>query len=666
MSIQTLKERIIHIAQECGLQSGLSLLEMYYNKRKENAEKISFVFSDLFLCLSDNFLRELSLASNYYFYSISIIDTILDEQSSKLNQHSLILSFVLREKSLRTMYKLFPSNSTFWKYFDKYYSEYIQATTFEINYKKELRGGYAIKKIEEIYAGKGALLKAATTAMAIKNNTEHLIKPLEKSIDYYLIALGYYDDVNDWKQDWKNNQFNHLVENVLTSYEIKRSDIKNEKELGKYIFFKGEAIKSLKTAIGYYKKAINTVGDIDCVLWKNSLNKKIKSCENLIEDIQVIVNKELLRVGALPTKNKDALHICENDLNIIPKAYRDTFKLALFYLIEQWGNGFIDTCVYTYFAENNKFSFKKRFYSGDIFQRAVILDILHDINPLIKYRLDRLISEEINYLQSQISKSGWWNYYHDMEYHACDIDTTSQVLQCLIKTNNNIRTETKKSIDLFINWNKNKSGKIGTWFIPPIDECSEEQILQKNFFKHYINLDVDKSADVEVIANLLYTLHIYNPLNYKQFIQKGLDFLEKVQNENGSWSTSWYWGHLYGIYVCYRAFSNIRPKSVVLKKSLEFIYNTQNKDGGWGWETNISDPLNTSFALIVLKSDNKNNTLTINNGVNYLQTAINKKEHLERCNFINFQTKKNPAFKSKSITMAYILKALSLFVKKTY
>ncbi len=663
MSIQTLKEKIINIAQEYDLQPGLSLLEVYYNTRKENAEKITLVFSDLFTKLTKDFLNKLSLASNYYFYSISIIDTILDEKKDKLNQNSLLLSFVLREKSLRIMYNLFPTDNIFWKYFDKYYSEYIQAITFEINFKKELKNNYSIKKIEKIYSGKGAFLKAATTAMAIKNENIPLIKPLEKSIDYYLIALGFYDDVNDWKQDWKNHQFNHLIENVLITGKLKRSDINNEKELGKYIFFSGEAITSLKFAISYYKKAIITVKDVSCEFWKNSLIEKIKTCKLLIEDIQLIINKELLRTGIVHLKNKKDLQICENDFSIILKANKKTFKLALYHLIRQWNNGFIDACVYTYFSENDKFLFKKRFYTGDVFQRAIILDILYDINPLINNKLTPILIEEINYLQKQISENGWWNYYHDMEYHACDIDTTSQVLQCLIKTNNPILAKTKKSIELFINWNKNKNGKIGTWFIPPTAECTEKQILQKNFFKQYINLNIDKSNDIEVIANFLYTLHIFEPLKYKHFIQKGLDILEKEQNRNGSWNTSWYWGNLYGIYVCHRAFSNIRPKSESIKYAIEFIYNTQNKDGGWGWKIGISDPLNTAFALIVLMSANKNNIVAINRGVNYLHSSIENKEHLNRCNFINFQTKKISAFKSYSITMAYILKALSLFIK---
>ncbi len=657
-------KKISDLASSYNLGTGIDFFRNFCNNtRHEDAGEIGKLFIRYFSGLTDNFLIKLEIAANYYYYSLLATDKMIDEINSSINKEALLLSFLLREKSLHDLYHLFESGNHYWIYFEKYYKEYLVAISFEINDRYRNNCDITIEEMEFLYAGKAALAKALITAMALKVNNLQIIEPIEKSIDYYHIALCLYDDLQDWKEDWNNDNHSYLLKQVFKNNNLSKENTPNIKLIGKYIFFSGEAINILDLAIDYHQKAINIINYIDCQDWKDEINRHRQKCMDYKEDIEIIVRKELIIAGIVPVDI--SLNIPELKLKFKQKKsiLDRLIEYSLNYITQQWKFGHEEAKVYNYFAHKNKFLFKKRYHSGDVFQRAVICDNLFDLNFSLNNSLLPYLQYESNYLINKTDNSGWWNFYNNFEYQPCDADTTAQVLQILIKMEligTSINME--KSIDSFLEWHTNADGGIGTWFLPPRDLCNEKQLTQRSFYKDYIGLDVDSDIDFEVMANLLYALNIYNPIKYSNNIKRGLQYIEKNQKENGFWVSSWYFGAYYGTYVCLRLLVELLPESTSILSANEFILKTQNEDGGWGWDQVQSDPLNTAYALISLKYVSLINKTDYSNALikafSYLINAVYNKENLDRCKYINFQIKDHPGFTSNSVTHSYVLKAI--------
>ncbi len=166
-----------------------------------------------------------------------------------------------------------------------------------------------------------------------------------------------------------------------------------------------------------------------------------------------------------------------------------------------------------------------------------------------------------------------------------------------------------------------------------------------------------RGKDYEVIANVLYGLYLYDYQNFKDGIEKGVSYLERMQSQEGYWDSTWYWGKFYGTYVAVRIIKAVKPGSPSLKRAEEFLINSQNYDGGWG---DIgSDPLNTALALLSLSFLGSSSYETYIRGIKYLCLTQNKKGYWDKVEFIKMDVGKTTyTYKSKVITTQFCLKVL--------
>ena len=105
--------------------------------------------------------------------------------------------------------------------------------------------------------------------------------------------------------------------------------------------------------------------------------------------------------------------------------------------------------------------------------------------------------------------------------------------------------------------------------------------------------------DCEVMANALYAVALYDADRFRASLERGIDFVEAAQEEDGSWPSTWYFGPFYGVYVCLRLLATARPNSPAIQAGLEFLRRAQHSDGGWGL-SETSDALSTALALLGL------------------------------------------------------------------
>lgn len=670
MPTKLLIDQLNDLSKKFHLHTGFEYYSDFYFKRHEDIGSILKLWEPQFPSVQKSFTERLTYAANLYYYSVLGVDKMIDCRKTTIPVESLMMSFVLREESLSIIYSLFNPGDIFWNYFNKYYAEYVQAISLESHLRTNNKHQITTEVIEKIYSGKSALAKASIVALAIKEKNIDIISSMEKSVDFFQIAYGFVDDVNDWKHDWENGQFSYLLKNTFFRNKYLKNTVKDAKIIGKYVFFSGEATHMLSLAIEYYHNAIFAIQEYNCKEWIGFVSKNISICKDLKHDIETIVNKELVKVGAISPSNtklkRPNIQLNINSINPI-------IAHSVTYIVKQWQQNFQDTVVYSYFPARDQFIFKNRFYAGDVFQRAIICDLLYDLNTYLGKSLTPYIEYETSYLSNYATVDGIWKFYHDLEYQPCDADTTAQVIQVLLKTNLNtsILTKTEKAIDSFLDYSIDRKGAIGTWFLPPSSHLSNStQSKQRLFYEEYIGVDIDSSKDIEVMSNFLFALYKFNHKKYEATINNGIQYIESIQNNNGNWSSTWYWGVYYGIYVCLRLLTVLKPLSPSIAQTANFIIGSQNSDGGWGWDMHKSDPLNTAFVLIGLsfiENKNKNDySSSIKEAISYLQWAIKDSDQMKNSNFINFRKRNHSAFKSDSITLCYVAKAILVWNNYNY
>ena len=158
---------------------------------------------------------------------------------------------------------------------------------------------------------------------------------------------------------------------------------------------------------------------------------------------------------------------------------------------------------------------------GKLFQRTILLDILFDLNDLQSNLFSKkTINNEIKIIINSKMKTvrGGWNYFPGYEYLPPDTDDLAQVIQVIVRSKNNIINEyIDDSIGLLLDHNTYPNYTFKTWILDPNDN-NPIQELYKIAVKDYWGDFCGK--DIEVTANMLYALAIYNKEKYSEIIAK--------------------------------------------------------------------------------------------------------------------------------------------------
>ena len=147
---------------------------------------------------------------------------------------------------------------------------------------------------------------------------------------------------------------------------------------------------------------------------------------------------------------------------------------------------------------------------------------------------------------------------------------------------------------------------------------------------------------------------------YNPHIRNASQYLISKQNKEGYWESRWYYGAYYGTYVCMRILLVLNEYASV-SRALKYIIATQNTDGGFS-EGTQSDPLSTALAVLCIKLceriENEHDLATVlKKASSYLLNRQKMDGSWDAIDFI--RPKVYEPYKSKTLTTAYVLKALS-------
>ena len=180
-----------------------------------------------------------------------------------------------------------------------------------------------------------------------------------------------------------------------------------------------------------------------------------------------------------------------------------------------------------------------------------------------------------------------------------------------------------------INWLLAMQGKDGGWAAFDVD--NDWNILSYVPFADH-NAMLDPSCP-DITGRVLEALVECGVPTDHPSIKKGVTYLLRVQEADGSWYGRWGVNYIYGTFLALRGLraAGVAENEPSIQRALEFIRAYQNRDGGWGescasydenvFIPNLSTPSQTAWAILALLAGGDVRSESLHNGVEYLVTT---------------------------------------------
>lgn len=284
-------------------------------------------------------------------------------------------------------------------------------------------------------------------------------------------------------------------------------------------------------------------------------------------------------------------------LPVLASPWQSLAYQALDSLLREFFNGFEQTQHVMPFPRQ-KFQVEEDWQRGDVFQRALILDTFLDFNAHLGQQLQDVIVAEVQYLVSTRRSRGigGWAYFPNLPELPPDADDLAQIIQVLLRAGyaEVLAPFIEVPLQVLLSDQVNEDAW-ESWIIPK-QMSNEEQVLQQEW--------VDKAwgtgSDIEVVANLIYALQLYDASRFQAEINRGLAFLYNNHQGRFCWKSTWYHGDYYGTYVSLRAICASNGNKTVVEAAIRFLEENRNTDGSWSIKEQGSSPLQTALALLAL------------------------------------------------------------------
>lgn len=592
-------------------------------------------------------LKMLSKAGYHYYHAVLCLDSIIDD--SNFNKIPQMLA--LQEESIKLLATIYGIGSPFWNFWSKRKEEYYKAIEIEKSLTKKENIHFSV--YEDLADKKSAFGKVAIDSLFVldKGQDKDTYKDLLLSHKYFSVGFQLYDDVKDFKEDFISGQFNFAIHQLRKVIDFKQCG-QDVDTLNKLLFIKNVGQNVLAKSIEQFEKAVIVIKRLKV---RSKWLETVTEMKSTIEGYLDVTYGYLATIKArLDLKNQKSR---THSFFEYTKAKGLTLTKALDFVKTDFKQNYADLKHIMYLGQSEGFENDTQVHISDTFQRALINDCYINVANACNVDITDFLKNECNYLikQKNVNKTGGWSYFPTVKEIAADIDDLGQMIQLFALSGNRqfIDKYCKKAISIALNERMLSNGGIETWIIP---KENQTQIQKRQ--EHFNVTKWGKGPDVEVVANFIYALTIFDKERYNDVIEKSISFILGKQKEKGYWESRWYYGNYYGTYACLRLLKEFErnfPKEI--QKALNYLTHNQNEDGGFSIkEKEISDPLSTAFAVLSLKLYPKKNKNAIVEALSYLRDEQSKDGSWEAVNFI--RPKVHEPYKSKTLTTAYALKAL--------
>src|SRR5436309_5194018 len=222
-----------------------------------------------------------------------------------------------------------------------------------------------------------------------------------------------------------------------------------------------------------------------------------------------------------------------------------------------------------------------------------------------------------------VRPGGWAFQYANPHYP--DVDDTAVVVMAMHRHD---AARYRTAIDRAAEWIDGMQSKNGGW--GAFDADNEYYHLNYIPFADHGALLDPPTADVS--ARCVSMLAQLGDKSDTLALAKGLEFLRRTQEKDGSWYGRWGMNYIYGTWSVLCAFhaAGVSPQAREIRRAVNWLLSIQHADGGWGetaesYELDYSGHLpapstasQTAWALLALMAAGEGQSPAVQRGVEYL------------------------------------------------
>ena len=210
---------------------------------------------------------------------------------------------------------------------------------------------------------------------------------------------------------------------------------------------------------------------------------------------------------------------------------------------------------------------------GSAFQRALIAEALLDAAAAgfhIDWNGIDTDARDIISLRSN-DVAGGWRYFPDLPELPPDADDLAMALRMLVRAGHPYVAEyCDDPLRLALSGIRDHPGAVGTWIVDPDDLSDTARKIRKAIAALW-----GDALDVEVVANLLHALVLYDAARFRNRITAGIEYVASRQRPSGTWEATWYHGPAYGTFACTRFLASAAPHHHALPHVASMLEATQ-------------------------------------------------------------------------------------------
>lgn len=248
---------------------------------------------------------------------------------------------------------------------------------------------------------------------------------------------------------------------------------------------------------------------------------------------------------------------------------------------------------------------------------------------------DWLLTKEVRHkgdwsVKRPYSEPSGWYFEFANEFYP-DIDDTAQVLLGLRNAQASRPKEQGACTQRAIQWLLDMQSKDGGWAAFDVDN-NWRPLSFVPFADHNAMLD---PTCPDITGRVLEALCAYGCNQSHKAIRKGIEYLVRTQEQDGSWYGRWGVDYIYGTFLALRglAAAGVSDREAYIQRALEWVRSNQNFDGGWGESCESykqgsfvpapSTPSQTAWAVLALLAGGDTTSTSLHDGIDYLVRTQN-------------------------------------------
>ncbi|HVO97327.1 MAG TPA: squalene--hopene cyclase [Bryobacteraceae bacterium] len=223
-----------------------------------------------------------------------------------------------------------------------------------------------------------------------------------------------------------------------------------------------------------------------------------------------------------------------------------------------------------------------------------------------------------------VEPSGWYFEFAN-EYYP-DIDDTAQVLLALARAKGSSAAKQQAVTQRAVDWLLAMQSKDGGWAAFDVD--NDWHFLSAVPFADH-NAMLDPTCP-DITGRVMEGLIASGVDPKHPAIRRGVEYLKRTQEVDGSWYGRWGVDYIYGTFLALRGLKDAgeSDREAYILRAGEWIRSIQNADGGWGescasydnqyYTPAESTPSQTAWAILGLLAGGDTTSNSLHKGVEYL------------------------------------------------